>query len=152
MTANINKIDNITSVEKTAAYEKLPSKDSISTQMSELRDADPKGYLNNIKLMDNLGLDPKSCPKLELLGENEMLEKKQALLKDQKNNAADTDGGPKEPKKFTNPDGGSKDGKGFLQDFSVQDLEIKIKLDVASSLKKDSEVKLPNHSIQQYEN
>lgn len=151
MTANMNRIDSITNVEKSAALEKPPSKDSISTQMSELRDADPKGYLSNIKQMDNLGLDAKACPKLELLGENEMVEKKFALLKDQKNNAGDSDGGVKDPKKFTQADGGLKDGKALLQDFSVKDLEIKIQIDVASNLKKDAEVKLPNYSIKQYD-
>lgn len=152
MTANFNKFDSITSTEKVAAYEKLPSaKDSISTQLSELRDSDPKGYLLNINQMVKMGLDPKACPKLELLDESAMLEKKQVLLKDPKSNAADFDGEPKEPKKFSEDDGGLKDGKGQLQDFSVKDLEIKIGLSVETQLKKNSEVKLPNYSVQQYE-
>lgn len=152
MTANIHRIDNnFTNIEKGAAYEKLPSKDSVNAQVSELRDADPKAYLSNLKQMDNLAKDPKGCPKLELLGETEMLEKKHALLKDQKNNAGDTDGGPKDPKKLTEADGGPKDGKAHQQDFGVKDLEIKIKIEAASTLKKDSAQILPNYSVQQFE-
>ncbi|MBS1953621.1 MAG: hypothetical protein JST89_05540 [Cyanobacteria bacterium SZAS-4] len=151
MTTNFQKLDSFTNTEKSTAYEKLPSaKDSMNTQISELRDSDPKGYLSNINQMVKMGLDPKACPKLELLDDSAMLEKKQTLLKNPKG-AEDFEGEPKEPKKFSDADGGLKDGKGALQDFNVKDLEIKIGLSVEAQLKKDSEVKLPNYSVQHYE-
>ncbi len=150
MTTNFQNLDSITSAEKSMAYEKLPSaKDSMNTQVSELRDSDPKGYLSNINQMVKMGLDPKACPKLELLDDSAMLKKEQTLLKDRKSDDATLEGESKYPKKFSEADGGLKDGKGTLQDFSVKDLEIKIKGE--SNFKKDSEAKLPNHSVHQYE-
>ncbi|CAN5414811.1 hypothetical protein BH10CYA1_BH10CYA1_01860 [soil metagenome] len=136
MTANIHNVESISTVEnKIGATNKDVQKNPINNQISELREADPKGYLQNIKQMDNLGLDPKSCPKLELLGPEEMLLKKQLLTNDAKKLTEDFGGNLKDPKKFE------------WQDFSVKDLEIKIKIDLASNSKKDSEVNLPNYVI-----
>jgi hypothetical protein len=141
MTANIQRIDSFSSVEN-VAYQKNLSKDPMSMQMIELREADPKGYLTNIKEMGKMSGEPKSCPNLELLGADEMLQKKTELLKDQEKKHGDSDAAS-HSKKMAEDDGGWKDGKNpLLKDFNLKDLEIKIKGD--DNLKKDS---LPNYTI-----
>lgn len=148
MTADFNKFEAIAKTEKMEGVNpKLEN--SINAQMQGLRESDPKGYIANLKQMDNAGNAQQACPKLELLDANALVEKKQALLKEQQLQAGvDPKSGADQTKQVLANDGGTKDGRlGNLRDLSVKDLEIKIKVDVTSTLTKTPDVALPNYTI-----
>lgn len=148
MTADFHNFDAIAKTEKMNGPDQKLSENPINAQMQGLRESDPKGYIANLKQMDNAGQAQQTYPKLELLDANALSEKKQALLKEQANQAeAEAKNGADQAKKFSENGGGPKDKTGNLQDFSVKDLEIKIKLDVTSTLTKTPDVALPSYTI-----
>ncbi len=148
MTADFHKFDGITVTEKAHTFDQKLAKDPMNAQLSELRESDPKGYIANLKQMDSAGQNAKAYPQLELFGTGEDA-KKQALLKDQEGkHTAETKNGADHAKHFAEGDGATKlERPGKLQDLSVKDMEIKIKLEVSSSLTKTQDVTLPNYTI-----
>lgn len=149
MTADFHNFDAIAKTEKMNGPNQKLSENPINVQLQGLRESDPKGYIANLKQMDNAGHAQQCCPKLELLDANALSEKKQALLKDQANQAeAEAKNGADQAKKFSENGGGPKDGKpGNFQDLSVKDVEIKVKVDVTSTLTKTPDVALPNYTV-----